>query len=85
MSSFGAPAATGSSMGTQWCPPVGGATDPVKPKTAFGGLLGASREQKIDKKLKKRVSGGFLEETSQKACVCGRFVAAATLENDAPV
>ena len=85
MSSFGAPAATGSSMGTKWCPPVGGDTDSVKPKTAFGGLLGASREQKIDKKLKKRASGGFLEETSQKARVCGRSVATAILENDAPV
>ena len=72
-------------MGTKWYPQVGGGTNSVKPKTAFGGLLGASREQKIDKKLKKRVSGGFLEETSQKACVRGRFVAAGILENDAPV
>ena len=72
-------------MGTKRCPPVGGAADSVEPKTAFGGLLGASREQKIDKKLKKRASGRFLEETSQKARVCERFVAAVILENYAPV
>ena len=72
-------------MGTKWYPQVGGDTDSVKPKTAFGGLLGASREQKIDKKLKKRASGGFLEQASQKAFVRGGFVAAAILENDAPV
>ena len=47
---------------------------------------GASREPKIDKQLKKkRASGGFLEETSQKARVREEFVATAILENDAPV
>ena len=63
----------------------GGDPISVKQKIAFGDLLGASREQKMNKKLKKRASGGFLEETSQKARVCGRSVATAILENDAPV
>ena len=63
----------------------GGDAISVKPKIAFGDLLGARRDQKIDKKLKKCASGGFLKETSQKARVYRRFVATAILENDAPV
>ena len=60
-------------------------TNSVKPKIAFGALLGASWEQKINKKLKARASGGFLEETSQKARDCERFVAVAVLENGVPM
>ena len=64
---------------------MGGYSIYVKPKIAFAALLGASREQKIDKKLKKRASGGFLEETSQKALACERSMDTAIFENDAPV
>ena len=69
---------------TTWYPPEGCDTILGKPKITFGALLGSSH-QKISPKLKKHAFGGFLEETSQKARARRRFVAAAILENDAPV
>ena len=49
----------------------------------FGCQPGAENQQQVEQK--KRASRGFLEETSQKARVRGRFLAAAIFENYAPV